>query len=494
MITDDEARWRAVKSRDRRFEGAFVVAVLSTRIYCRPGCPARLPLRRNVRFYPSAAGAIAAGFRACLRCRPDRAPGPPVSSATPNTLRRALRLIDEGALRRSGESGGASEGVEALAERLGVGARRLRTLFGKHLGASPHAVATSRRLVLARALVESTPLSMTEIAATAGFASVRRFNDAFAKGFGGPPSSLRKPSASRSADPRSPAGIELALSLRPPFDWSSLVAFFSSRAIGEIEGMESDAVYFRRIRLADLAGVDHAMLRVRRLDERRLAVSIAAAPLTRSARSARSTLALPALELHTVIARVRRLFDLDADPAPIEQQLRADRLLEASVDRHPGLRVPGAWSVRELCLRAVIGQRISVAAARTLAERWLTRFGSLELRRPSIDAGDIAALGVPRVRAETLATIARLDEASFDRVEPLAGVRGVGPWTAAYVAMRAGRDPDAFPASDLGVLRALGVNDAAAATARAEAFRPWRAYAVMHLWRLSTTTPARRAR
>ncbi|HEY8038526.1 MAG TPA: AlkA N-terminal domain-containing protein [Polyangiaceae bacterium] len=478
MALDTDGMYRAMVSRDRRFEGQFVVGVRTTGIYCRPGCPARTPHRRNVHFYTCAAAAQADGLRPCLRCRPDASPGTPAALGTPATVSRALRLIDEGALDEAG--------VDELAERLGVTARHLRRLFDQHLGASPLAVARTKRVHFARKLLDETELPMTEVAHAAGFASLRRFNDAVREAFHATPSDLRR---------RSPGvlevgvrpGLLLRLPYREPLAYAELLGFLAARAIPGVERVDG-GTYARTITFAGGSGAIEVS---RAGDARHLLLAV---------RAARGT------DLFAVAARVRRLFDLDADPHRIDAHLARDRRLARAVRARPGLRVPGAWDGFEIAVRAILGQQVSVAGATTLAGRLVDRFG---VRVPggggglthlfptpaALVAADVASIGLPRARAEAIRGLARAVEAGarpFDAVERLTRLEGIGDWTAAYVAMRAGRDPDAFPAGDLGLRRALATRRGALPSARAletisGAWRPWRAYAAMHLWTMGAT-------
>jgi AraC family transcriptional regulator of adaptative response / DNA-3-methyladenine glycosylase II len=468
----DDTLWRAMTSRDRRFEGVFVVGVRTTGIYCRPGCPARMPKRANVTFFGCAAAAEQAGFRACMRCRPDRAPGAPTPFGTPATVTRALRLIAEGGLDR--------EPLEEFAERLGVGGRHLRRLFDEHVGASPAAVAQTHRAHFARQLVESTDMPMTHVALAAGFASVRRFNGAVRTTFGLSPTELRRRAGAAPVGDARGGVVALRLPMRPPFEWDALLAFLAARAIPGVEhvqcGGPAGGAYARTLG-------PHTTLAVRRGGERHLGLEVRAG-------------AARAVDLFGVVARVRRLFDLDCDPVAIAGHLQRDPVLGASVRRRPGLRVPGAWDALEIAVRAVLGQQVTVAGATTLAGRLVERFGQrvasddprlgrLFPDAPALAEADLGAVGLPRARAETIRALARLavsEPEALDDPTRLLAVRGVGPWTAAYVAMRAGRDPDALPAGDLGLRRTLGGASAREVERRAGAWRPWRAYAVMHLW------------
>ena len=455
----DDVCWRALTSRDKRFDGRFVTGVLTTGIYCRPGCPAPLPKRSSVCFFASPAAAESSGLRPCKRCRPDASPSAPVAVGTPVTVRRALRLLSEG--------GAADAGMEELAARLGVGARHLRRLFDRHVGAPPGAVARTERVHFARKLLEETSLSMTEVALAAGFGSVRRFNDAVRRTFDLTPSELRARRHGSVAD----TGVTLRLAYRPPLDVPSLLGFFAARATPGVEAVDlGERSYARTIAVA--GGARGTLLA--RFDE--------AAPVV----ALTVRLDAPA-DLLGVVTRVRRMFDLDADPAAIDRQLSRDPLLRPRVAERRGMRVPGAWDPFELAVRAVLGQQVTVRGATTLAGRLADRFGAplasdhdalartfperRTLARASVD--EIAEIGVPRARAETLRALATAG--AIEQVE-----RGVGPWTLGYVAMRSG-DPDAWPSGDGGLLRAAAL-PRADLDARAEAWRPWRAYAAMYLW------------
>jgi len=476
-VLNDDACYTALESRDPRFDGRFYTGVVTTGIYCRPICPARTPRRRNVRFYASAAAAAEDGFRACRRCRPEAAPGTPARQGTSAAVSRALGLIAVGAL------DGADVG--ALAARVGLGERQLRRLFLEHVGASPLAVAGTRRVHLAKKLLDETALPVTEIAFASGFASVRRFNDAVREAFGAAPRELR-----RGAARRKQAEFELRLAYRPPLDWAGLLDFLRPRAIPGVEQVEAD-VYRRSVRTP--AGV--GAIEVRPGDDGRHLLLRAPVSLGRAA--------------GRLSACARRLFDLDADPEPIAAHLRRDPELRKRLRRRPGLRVPGAWDGFELAVRAILGQQVSVAGATTLAGRLVERYGeplpgagsaavSRLFPEPGVLAdADVAPLGLPRTRARAIEGLARavacgeLDLSPTEDTEAtrsrLLALAGVGPWTAEYVALRALGEPDAFPASDLGLRRALadGSGEApseAALASRAEAWRPWRSYAALALW------------
>ncbi len=479
MDLDHDACYRAVKLRDARFDGRFFTAVKTTGIYCRPVCPARTPRSENVTFYPTAAAAQEAGFRPCLRCRPETAPDMGAWRGTSSTVSRALALIELGALDQSN--------ISALADRLGLGERQLRRLFRQHLGASPIAVAQTRRVLLAKQLIHETRLPMTEVAFAAGFNSIRRFNEAFLALFGRSPGSLRRlggPDVAVASD----GEFSLLLRYQSPYDWPAMLEFLRQRAIPGMERV-ADGCYSRTIQLNGVQGT----------------VSVRAA----EGNALRARIRIPKLStLPAIIARLRRVFDLAADPLRISAHLATDPILAPLVARRPGLRVPGAWDGFELAIRAVLGQQITVTAAVRLAGRLVAAHGEpmtvpdrhlthVFPRPEALAAADLTTLGMPRSRAATLSAVAAaamtdsdlfgpnrgLDEA----VERLRSIRGVGEWTAQYIALRQLREPDAFPAADIGLMRALA-NDqgqrpaADELLARAEKWRPWRAYAAQHLW------------
>jgi AraC family transcriptional regulator of adaptative response / DNA-3-methyladenine glycosylase II len=480
MRLNPETCYRALASRDARFDGRFFVGVVTTGVYCRPVCPVSMPRRENMRFFECAAAAESAGFRPCRRCHPETSPDTPVWNGSSATVSRALKLIHEGALDE--------RSVEALAERLGVGGRHLRRLFLQHLGATPIAVAQARRIHFARKLLSETSFPIAEIAFAAGFSSLRRFNDAMRRAFGRTPGELRRAANGRTRH-EEPGEVLLRLPYRPPLDWSGLLGFLAGRAIPGIEAVEDDA-YRRTIELDNAAG----WIEVRPDRGRNALLLRAQVPVFQ--------------RLLRVVEGVRRIFDLGADPLRIGAVLRQDALLRPIFEAVPGLRVPGAWDPFELAVRAVLGQQVSVAGAVTLAGRLVKTFGRpldsppvaglthLFPRPDALAEADLSGLGVPRARAEAIRGLARrvadgslvlqspagLDEAAAR----LQQVPGLGPWTAQYIALRGLGEPDAFPASDLGLRRALAENgrmpDARELEARAEAWRPWRAYAVLALW------------
>jgi len=478
MKLDHDACYRAICARDPRFDGRLFTGVRTTRIYCRPICPARTPRAENVIFFPSAAAAQEAGFRPCLRCRPETAPDLGAWRGASNTVSRALSLIEMGALDHAT--------VDELADRVGVGERQLRRLFARHLGASPVAVAQTRRVLLARQLIQETSLPMTDVALASGFDSLRRFNETFLALYHRPPTALRRAGARTSASGK----IALMLRFKPPYDWTAMLAFLSARAIGGVERIEGDC-YRRAIALEGEHGV--------------------AAIAPHGPNALKVVLRLPKLGmLPEIIARLRRLFDLAADPEAVAADLAGDARLAPLVAARPGLRVPGGWDGFELAVRAILGQQVTVAGAARCATKLVERFGE-QLRcadpvltrvfpTPAALAGaDLSGFGLTRARAAALQHLAQtlVDDPDFlsPRHAPeavmarLRALPGVGEWTAQYFAMRLLREPDAFPAGDLGLRRALADGPRRATArdllARAELWRPWRAYAAQHLWTAS---------
>lgn len=482
MDLDHDACYRALSTRDARFDGRLFVGVKTTGIYCRPVCPARTAKRENVIFFPTAAAAQSAGFRPCLRCRPETAPELAAWRGTSNTISRALALIESGGLDDTD--------VVTLATRLGVGERHLRRLFQQHLGASPIAVAQTRRVLLAKHLIHETTLPLTEVALAAGFGSIRRFNETFGQLFGRPPGSLRR-SALPAGKRRSTGEVTLSLRYKAPYDWDAMLAFMTQRAIPGIERVHKDS-YARTIEIAGSHGI--------------VCVNPGAKDTLRATIRFQKLPALP-----TIIARLRRVFDLAADPHIIGAHLAEDPLLASLVAARPGLRVPGAWDGFELAIRALLGQQITVTAAIGLAGKLVARYGAfLDGDRSGHDGlthvfpsaerlakVDLASLGIPQARAAALSSMAAavladpgifgprrsLDEA----IAQLRALPGVGEWTAQYIAMRELREPDALPAADIGLMRALADSNGMRPIprellARAERWRPWRAYAAQHLW------------
>lgn len=486
---DRGALERARLSRDPRFDGKFFVAVTSTGIYCRPVCPAPTSKSSNVRYYATAAAAAEAGFRPCLRCRPEAAPGTPAWLGTSAVVRRALRLIQDGALDEIS--------VDELALRVGIGPRHLHRLFIRHVGASPLAVAQTRRLHFAKRLLDDTDLSITQIALAAGFGSLRRFNDTFQRTYGRAPRELRRQHG-KHAIAAGADQVVLKLAFRPPYDWAHVSGFLATRAVPGVEHVDEHG-YARTVAVDN----GHAVVRVRAIDrEDALELRVCGAPPT---------------ALFQISAAARRMFDLAADPARIAATLQSDRLLSRLVRPHPGLRIPGAWDPFECAVRAVLGQQVSVAAARTLAARVVARVGrridangsGLTHLFPSaieLAAANLDGLGITGSRIAALHALSQAvqeDRLDFgagveEVIAALASLPGFGAWTAQYIALRALGEPDAFPSGDL-ILRRMAAPDGAPLTSRqletrAEQWRPWRGYAVLHLWRAaSARQPAKPA-
>jgi len=489
VLTDSDRCYRVLTGRDRRFDGVFYVGVTSTRIYCRPSCPARTPRRENTRFYPSAAAAQEAGFRACRRCRPEAVPGSPDWDVSAAVSGRAMRLIGDGVVDR--------EGVPGLAERLGYSPRQLHRLLVGELGAGPLALARARRAQTARTLVESTSMSLADVAFAAGFSSVRQFNATVQEVYGVPPRALRR--GHPGDQPAQSGRIELRLACRRPFDGPALIHFLRLHGVEGVEEIRADGdhrVYRRSLRLPHGTGTvalqpdaaaDHA--------------PAAATP------AVRCVLHLSDLrDVAAAVERCRRMADLDADPAAVHEVLGLDPDLAGDLVRHPGLRVAGHPDGFELAARAVLGQQVSLAAARTLTARLVAAVGdplpspsgSLTHVFPTPDA--VAAAGPeviagPASRGRALVALAEAvagGAVTLDRSAPrdevraaLLAVPGIGPWTAGYVAMRALGDPDVVLDTDIGLHAALGMRGGSAAAAlrsRSTSWQPWGSYACMYLW------------
>ena len=475
---DPQTCERARLSRDARFDGLFFIAVASTRIYCRPVCPAPTAKPKNVSFFATAAAAEAAGFRPCLRCRPELAPGNDAWHRGDHVVTRALKLIEDGLLQ--------DHPVDELAQRVGLGARQLRRLFVERLGAPPIDVHTTRRLLFAKQLLTETRMPVTDVALASGFGSLRRFNAAFAQANRIEPRELRRHPHAGSDD-----SLSLRLSYRPPYDFRSLLAFLRGRALPGIEVVDEES-YSRVFGPADAPGW----------------LRLSAWPGEEHALRLQLHCPQP-VQMLTVVTRIRRMFDLDADPQAIGAVLQTTPYVRSLLRKRPGLRLPGSWDGFEVAVRAILGQQVSVAAARTLASRIVQRYGEalpipiapgLERLFPTPDTladADLRSLGVTTARAESIRGVARavLDGRVDFRVEQSldefvlrwVALPGIGEWTAHYMAMRALSHPDAFPAADLILRRAASPGDdmlsTKALTTLAEAWRPWRAYAVMHLWR-----------
>ena len=477
---DPEACYRAVVARDARFDGLFFIGVTTTGVYCRPICPARTPGRDRCRFFRRAAEAEAAGFRSCFRCRPELAPGAAPVDALSRVVAAALRLIEEGAL---------SDGrtIDDLAAALGVSDRHLRRAMQAELGVSPLALAESRRLALARQLIVDSALPMTEVAFASGYRSVRRFNAAVRARYGRAPGAMRRGRPSvRARNETMSEAVSVTLQYRPPYDWGAMLAYLGGHAIPGVELVR-----------------DGAYLRTAAVGAHRGWLAIAADPERPALRATISASLLGGLP--TIVARLRRLFDLDARPAAIAAHLARDRRLARHVRARPGLRVTGAFDPFEAAARAIVGQQVSVAAGRTLGGRLVERLGEpIATPYPALarlfpnaaaisnaTARSLASLGMPQSRLATLRDFARavsagelsLDAATpMELVDQLVALPGVGPWTAHCLAMRGLGWPDAFPEDDLVLRKALGGISGREARALAERWRPWRAYGATHLW------------
>lgn len=515
LALDADQCYRAMRARDPRFDGVFYVGVQTTGVYCRPICPARTPGRARCVFFTHPAEAERAGFRACFRCRPEVAPrafrGQAPEAVAPVDARgalsrRAAALVEEGFLDE--------HSVDELGARLGVTGRHLRRVMEQELGVSPVELAQARRLGMAKQLLHDTRLPLAEVAFAAGFGSLRRFNTLFQLRFGRSPSSVRRAGVAAAGEPAAGGAgqgtIRLRLDYRPPLDWEALLAFLGARAIPGIERVEGTryarvvVAGGRRRGAAVRAGVVEVEPDARALAAGRASL-VARVPVSLSA------------ELPRIAARLRALFDLDARPDVIAEHLGHDPRLAPSLRAHPGLRVPGAFDGWEMAVRALLGQQVTVRGATTLCARFVERFGErvetgvagLDRRFPgaariaALPVEQLARIGLPAARARALSALSlavlegrlpldgggALDPDRFE--EAALALPGIGPWTASYLALRALRWPDAFPAGDLGVQRALGTNSPRRAEERSGPWRPFRAYAVMHLW---TTPPDDSAR
>jgi AraC family transcriptional regulator of adaptative response / DNA-3-methyladenine glycosylase II len=464
---------RARLARDARFDGKFFIGVLSTRIYCRPICRARTSQEKNVRYFLTAAAAAEAGFRPCLRCRPECSPGTPAWAGTQNTVSRALRLISETGL----EDGG----VEALAEHLGIGSRHLRRLFLRHLGATPSAVAQTRRLHFAKKLIDETVLPMTQIAFAAGFGSVRRFNAAMRNVYHRTPTQIRSLAQKMFLQPEN--HYLFHLNFRPPYDWKRMLEFLAVHATPGVE--VADGEYFRRaISLNEHPGYFEVSL-----------------DASRNALKVRVQIAEPRL-LFFIIERIRAMFDLDADWPTIARTLGADPSLAEHISSHPGLRVPGCWNGFEFATLAILEHQIGTERAIALAGRMVRAFGQpschvngLTHLFPTPEAladANFESVRVPRPQADAIRALARgvrHGQISFEKVvdsnaflTKLSELSGIAESISQWVAMRALREPDAFPSGDRGFARTLGLASSSKLEQRSQAWRPWRAYAAMYLW------------
>lgn len=471
---------RARLSRDARFDGRFFIGVKTTGIYCRPVCPVRAPRADNTVFYTTAAAAAEAGFRPCLRCRPETAPGTPAWSGTSTTVTRALRLIAEGAL----DAGS----VAALADRLGVGSRHLSRLFIQHLGASPRGVAQTRRLHNAKKLIDATDLPMVQVALSAGYHSTRRFNTHIKETYGCSPSTLRK----KASKDQHHAGYQFRLDFRPPYDRRGMIGFLSRHATPGVELVEGSR-YSRTIEVDGAVGTFTAQLLS---DENCLRCDIRISD---------------SRYLIQIIERIKRLFDLSADSMAISRCLQRDSSLKPLVQANPGLRIPGGWDGYEIAVRTIIGQQVSVAGANTTTGRLVRTYGSaLAVDGPldrlfptaeNLSHLNTASARMPVARARTIKQLSIAvcrGDVSFDYANDpdllyrqLTAIRGIGPWTAAYIGMRAMGDPDVFPRADLVLLKMAGHMFGAGMSERELLqrtwdWRPWRAYAAMYLWQMAS--------
>jgi AraC family transcriptional regulator of adaptative response / DNA-3-methyladenine glycosylase II len=486
MNLDADTYYSAILARDGRFDGVFFTGIVSTGVYCRPVCPAKTPNKVNCRFFPTATSAEAAGFRPCMRCRPELSPA--VSDGNRSSIvQRAFTLL------QSGEY--SDYKIGEIAAELGLSERQLRRLFLQECGLPPIAFAQTQRMLFAKRLLQETPLSMADVAFSAGFGSVRRFNTLFRDRYGLVPSDMRGTRVSPISDT-----IALRMAYRPPFAWQQMLDFLAMRAIAGVENV-SDGAYYRSVEIDGHQG----WLKVEHLAGKNSLLVTLPTTLT------------PVLMV--VLARLRRLFDLDANPLVIAEHLSADPRLSPLIQHFPGLRVPGAWDGFELAVRAVLGQQVSVRGASTLATRLAKTFGKPSvsphnaINRISPEAQvlaaaspeQIAVIGLPLKRAVTLQALARAVAVGEIRlhsgadaeqaIEKLKMIAGIGDWTAQYIVMRAVRWPDAFPAGDLGLLKAVGLGGpkgGAGLLPLAEKWRPWRAYAAMYLWSSLPAAPAKR--
>ena len=466
LTYDKKEFYRAHLARDPRFDGKFFVGVKTTQIYCRPICPARKAKLKNLEFFIHAAQAEEAGFRSCLRCRPETAPGSAAWIGTSATVRRAIRMMDSFALEEVS--------INELAIKLGIGERWLRALFQQQVGASPQSILMSKKLDTARNLLDKSSLSITEIAFSSGFGSIRRFNDAFKIRFQKSPSAFRK-------NPLSKGQLRFQLSYRPPYAWNEIIQFFSYRAIPEMELIKDDS-YQRLITYGDT----HGWFKATHCQNNKIEIEF---KLNKNA------------NILEFITRIKNIFDLDADPMSIEKSLQEDIKLKPFLIQHRGLRIPGGWDSFELAVRAVVGQKISVKAARTILTRIVEICGekqtfdeSLPLKRffptpENILATDLSKIGLPTSKIETLKSLAReinhktliLDgTADFEATcQKLLSIKGIGPWTVEYIAMRALRNPNGFPETDLDIQKKISRLQLDPAK-----WIPWRAYGAILLWNI----------
>jgi AraC family transcriptional regulator, regulatory protein of adaptative response / DNA-3-methyladenine glycosylase II len=479
MLLDHNSCYEALVTRDPRFDGVLYVGVTTTGVYCRPVCPARTPRRDRCRFFATAAAAENSGFRPCLRCRPELAPGAALIDSANRIASSAARRIEAGALNEAG--------IDDLAAEFGVSSRQLRRVVKRELGVTPTELAQTQRLLLAKRLLTDSALPAIEIAFASGFSSVRQFNALFRDRYGLSPTALRRSRNSRTAE----EALTIKLSFRPPMAWAMLLKFLADRAIPGVESVEANR-YWRAVKIGQSNRQISGWINVERAESEnvlRVEVSLSLARV------------LPSL-----LTSIKNLFDLDAHPQLIEARLGGHERLREMVERQSGLRLPGAFDGFEMAMRAVLGQQISVAAARTIAGRITEAFGepietpNPNLNRVSVSAARLAQasgdeltrFGLTAKRAECLIALSRAVAEGEVRLDPgvdvaatnerLKQIPGIGDWTAQYIAMRALRWPDAFPHSDLGLRKALGETSPKRILEIAEGWRPWRAYALMHLW------------
>jgi len=486
MTQKEKRLYDALTARDARFDGVFFVGVTSTRIYCRPICRVKTPRAVNCRFFDTAHQAEQAGFRPCLRCRPELAPGSAPVDDAQRIAHTIVQRLQEGSL-------GENAGIEAIADQFELSSRQIRRIIRSELGVPPIQLLLTRRLLLAKQLLTETSLPMSEVAFASGFSSVRRFNDAFAGRYRMAPTRLRKKATEGAAAIAESQTSTLQLAYRTPYDWYGILSFLAARALTGVERV-TDLAYARTVQLGRAKGwirVTHARKQHALLVE-----------FTHTL-----TPVLPVL-----LGRLRALFDLDARPDVIAKRLAKDARLAPAVRNNPGLRVPGAFNGFEMGLRAIIGQQVTVKAATTIACRLVAAFGEPivtpvaeltrltprpeGLARASVD--EIARHGIIAARARSIIALAAAHESGelclergahnpVEVIDQLASLPGIGLWTAHYLAMRALRWPDAFPKEDIAVRNCLGVVTAKDAEALSQAWRPWRSYAVMHLWRMTIT-------
>ena len=487
MDQDTSRLYKALTARDRRFDGVFFVGVTSTDIYCRPICPVKTPKRANCRFFDTPQEAEHAGFRPCLRCRPELAPGSAPVDDSQRIAQLVVQRLEEGKLDE--------QGLEQIADQFELSSRQIRRIVNKELGVPPIQLLLTRRLLLAKQLLTETTLPITEVAFASGFSSLRRFNDAFSTRYGMPPTRLRRKATEDAAAITEGQTSSLQLAYRPPYDWKGVLAFLKARALNGVEHV-TDSSYARTVQL----GAAKGWIRVTHSRTQRALLLQFTHSLTP---------VLPAL-----LSRARALFDLNARPDMIAAHLRKDQRLASAVKANPGLRVPGAFNGFEMGLRAILGQQVTVKAATTISGRFVEAFGEpfatphADLNRltptPSRIAAasvdDIARHGIVAARCRSMIALAAAQESGAlcldggihhnpdASITRLAELPGIGPWTAHYIAMRALAWPDAFPKEDIAVRNNLGGVTAKEAERLSQAWRPWRSYAVMHVWGMAQQT------